>query len=99
MNIIANFGVAMDMIQIRLLIKENKLTEALVELNAMIDREPDNAEALFERGRIYWRLGERSKAMSDYCRADALEPGGPASVALDQARQIEAFFNPDLLNP
>ena len=89
----------MDMIQIRQFIKENKLTEALVELNALIDREPDNAEALFERGRIYWRLGERSKAMSDYCCADALEPDGPASVALDQARRIEAFFNPDLLNP
>lgn len=89
----------MDMIQIRQLLKENKLSEALVELNALIDREPDNAEALFERGRTYWRLGERSKAMSDYCRADALEPDGRASVALDQARQIEAFFNPDLLNP
>lgn len=81
------------------LLRDNKLSEAMVELNALVEREPDNADALFERGRTYWRLGERSKAMSDYCRADAISPGGPASVALDQARQIESFFNPDLLNP
>lgn len=94
---------------IKSLIKQDRLTEALSTLNALmeerqshIEENHDNAyqaEALFLRGKIYWRLGKRSEAQNDYLASSALDPSGPATAALESARTIEAFFNPDLLNP
>lgn len=85
--------------QIDKLLKDNKLDEALVLLDRIIENAPDDAEALFTRGKIYWRLGQRSKATSDYAAAASIDPESPAVQALEQARDIENFFNPDLLNP
>lgn len=85
--------------QIDRLIKEYKLTEALERLNTAIATDPSDPEALFKRGKVLWRMGERSKATSDYAAAAAIDPDSPAVQALEQARDIENFFNPDLLNP
>ena len=37
--------------------------------------------------------------MSDYSKATGLNPDSPAAMALEQARDIAGFFNPDLYNP
>lgn len=71
----------------------------MVLVDAFIAAHPDSAEAFFTRGKINWKLGNRSKAMTDYAEAKAHDPESPAAEALRQAREIEAFFNPDLLNP
>lgn len=87
---------------IKALIKQDCLNEALSKLNDLIAENNDSlyqAEALFLRGKIYWRLGKRSEAQNDYLASSALDPSGPATAALESARTIEAFFNPDLLNP
>lgn len=57
------------------------------------------AEMYFRRGKLYWRLGRRSAATSDYVKASSLDADSPAVKALEQARDVEAFFNPDLYNP
>lgn len=57
------------------------------------------SDLYFRRGKLYWRLGRRGDATSDYTKASALDPGSPAVIALEQARDVEAFFNPDLYNP
>ncbi len=59
----------------------------------------ERAGLLFERGMLYWRTGNRSKAMTDYMGAVDLDPESPARQALEQARDIEDFFNPDIFNP
>lgn len=84
---------------IDLLIKSNKPAEALVLLNRMLAENSTNAEALFLRGKAWWRLGRRDKAMSDYAASAQIVPDGPAAQALEHARCVEDFFNPDLLNP
>lgn len=81
------------------LIKENKLQDALVLLNERIEKHPEDADALFVRGKVWWRLGERARATSDYAASASMNPNGAAAYALEQAREIENFFNPDLLNP
>lgn len=58
-----------------------------------------DAEGLFLKGKALWRLGRRAEATSAYAQAAALDPESPAAQALDHARDIESFFNPDLLNP
>lgn len=84
---------------IDLQISQNKLTEALDMLDEYIVERPTCADAFFMRGKVYWKLGNRSAATGNYATAAELAPGGPAEAALEQARNIEAFFNPDLLNP
>lgn len=84
---------------IRTLIADNSLDEALAEACKALERTPADAEALFLRGRIYWKMGRRREAVNDYTAAAAIDPDGPAAIALAQARGIENFFNPDIFNP
>lgn len=81
------------------LFADNKLDEIIVMLDEYIGEHPDDSRALYLRGKARWRKGERSRATSDYMKSAAIEPDGPARHALDMARDIEDFFNPDLLNP
>lgn len=59
----------------------------------------DLASLYFERGRQWWRLGEKGKAISDYERAAALDADSPAIEALALARRIMNFYHTDLYNP
>ena len=89
----------MKLQDIQAILADNKIDEAINELNALIAINPNNDEALFLRGKAYWRLGNRSRSITDYATAASINPDSPAVFALEQAREIEAFFNPDLLNP
>lgn len=81
------------------LAEQGLFNDAIEFLTSLITEEPANAEALFERGKLYWRTGNRSAATTDYAHSASLKPDGPAARALEMARDIESFFNPDLLNP
>ncbi len=81
------------------LITENNLNLALTELNEFITANPNADDAYFMRGRIYWRLGDKQNAITDYNRAVELNPASPASRALENARDVMDFFNPDIFNP
>lgn len=84
---------------IRSLINANRLDEALAEADSAVERDPADAGALFIRGRIYWKKGLRREAVNDYTAAAAIDPDGPAAIALAQVREINDFFNPDIFNP
>lgn len=81
------------------LISQNLLKEALLRLDKEIIVQPCDAELLFMRGKVKWRLGNRSGATSDYAKSARLDPEGPAAAALEHARDIEDFYNHDLYNP
>lgn len=83
------------------LISQNRLDEAIEELTKLTadgSCEVDD-ELLFTFGKLLWRAGRRSEAMEAYAKACEINPDSPAGVALQQAREIFQFFNPDLLNP
>lgn len=84
---------------IKALTEASNYVQAMTRLNDYIDLHPDSADALFMRGKLFWRLGERARATADYAASAAIQPDGAAACALEHARDIEAFFNPDLLNP
>lgn len=67
----------------------------------MIDKagEAALADLYYRRGRAYWKLGDKGRAMSDYSHAAALDPSSPAAEALDLCRSIMDFYNTDLYNP
>ncbi|MCM1110968.1 MAG: hypothetical protein NC336_07170 [Clostridium sp.] len=81
------------------LISAGHLAEAIGILDREIELSPDDPDLYFRRGKINWRLGRRPAATSDYLKATALDPESPAREALEFARRIESFYNPDLLNP
>ncbi len=88
--------------EIRKLIQNNEFSEALRKMNSAleVDMQPkEEAGILFERGKLFWKIGNRQAAMCDYLKAAELDENSPANQALEHAREIESFFNPDLLNP
>lgn len=90
----------MDYIQnINALVAENRIDEAVKLLDDIITANPADGKAMFERGKLLWRLGLRHKAMGDYAHAAELDPDGPGQMALDNAREIDSFYNRELYNP
>ena len=81
------------------LINQNRLEEAIISLNNAIEIDAYNDQLYFQRGKLHWRLGNRSQAITDYEHAVAINPQSPARIALDNAQDVISFFNPDLYNP
>lgn len=81
------------------LINENRLEEAILLLNNDIERNKNNDKLYFTRGKIHWRLGNKSQAITDYEHAVAINPQSQARIALENARDVISFFNPNLYNP
>ena len=81
------------------LINENRLNDALLLLNNEITQSQNNDKLYFTRGKLHLRLGNKSQAITDYEHAVDINPDSPARIALDNARDVIAFFNPDLYNP
>lgn len=73
--------------------------EAITALSDYIARHPDSDAAYTMRGMRFWALQRRSEAIGDYLAALRINPGSNARIALEQARMILDFYNPDLLNP
>lgn len=85
--------------EIKDLISKNNTGKAAILADELLSEEPENSEAWYLRGKLWWRSGERGRAMSCYTRAVSIDPNSPAATALEQANAIADFFNPDLLNP
>lgn len=81
------------------LISSGHYAEAMTVLDSLLEMDPADDGVLFDRGKLRWRMGDRSGAMGDYARAVEVNPDSPAAMALEQARDIADFFNPDLYNP
>ena len=75
------------------------LRAEIERLGSQLEADPLNDSLWFERGKLRWRLGDRSGATGDFARASELNPSGPATRALENAVDVADFFNPDLYNP
>lgn len=78
---------------------EVDIAAELSRLTAEIAENQEDDNLYYLRGRLYWRLGQKSLAISDYECAVALNSGSPASAALKIARDVMDFYNKDLYNP
>ncbi len=86
--------------ELETLLSKNRLDEALGQINEKISQGGENLDLLyFYRGKINWRKGLHSQAITDYEHAVAINPESNACHALEMARDVIDFFNPDLLNP
>lgn len=85
--------------RIESLITSEQYAEAVRLLSEWIELTPDDDALFFKRGLIFWRLGQRGAATSDYTKAVLINPDSPAARALEMAHDVADFFNPDLYNP
>ena len=79
-------------------VSEGKSEEALKCLDELISAGED-AELYYIRGRLEWKLGRKTDAISDYSKAVAIDENSPAAQALSMAREIMDFYNHDIYNP
>ena len=56
---------------------KGNLEDAILHISDVLDLEPDDAELLIQRGRVYLDLGDYTHAMSDLVRAEGLLPDSP----------------------
>lgn len=84
---------------IQQLIDENRFDEAVSQINNFINGNSRDDEAYFMRGKLLWRLQNYSGAVTDFETAVALNPESGALHALELARDVFDYYNPDLLNP
>jgi predicted negative regulator of RcsB-dependent stress response len=88
----------MNIHDINELIENDETSAALALLNEAVESEPSD-EAYYLRGKLHWKLGNRSRAMSDYCKAVELNPESEARQALEMSTSIMNFYNKDIYNP
>ena len=84
---------------IKTAIEGKDLQEALKTIEDLLAENTEDANLLIARGKILWSMGKRGEAMSDYAKAERLDPEGPAHLLIEHSNSIMDFFNPDLLNP
>lgn len=85
--------------EVRQMIADNRLDDAVAEISALISKFGDNADLLFERGKLLWKLGRKAGAISDYAAAAQIDSDSPAVTALEMARNVMDFYNKDMYNP
>ena len=73
--------------------------EAIEALNKLLERNPDNEEALTLRGQKHWTLNHRRDAINDYLAAIKINPESQSALLLKYANSILDFYSKDLLNP
>lgn len=84
---------------IQQLIDENRFDEAMSQINIFINQNDGDDEAYFIRGKLSWRLQNYSAAVTDFETAVSLNSDSGAQHALELARDVFDYYNPDLLNP
>ena len=75
------------------------IEEQILQLDAAIAANPQDALLYYERGKLHWKLGHRGLALTDYNTSAHLDPSGPGPQAAAQSLAILNFYNPDQFNP
>lgn len=86
-------------IEIIHLIDNNEIERAIVAIGLLLESSPDDASLYYERGKLFWRLDERRKAINDYSRAADLDPQSAGLQTLKQAMMIMQFYDKSRYNP
>lgn len=84
---------------IRELISNNNLEQAINELNSIIENNKSCDEAYFLLGNAHSKNNNWREAINAYCKAIEINPDSPACVAYQHIIEIMDFFNHDLYNP
>lgn len=85
--------------EIKLLIDNNDLERALGHLEERLSCNPQDDEAYYYKGSLFWKQGNWKMAIENYLKATEINPDSPAQQAYEMVMEIINFSNPDLYNP
>lgn len=85
--------------EIKKLIEENQLEEAIQQLDAYIRLHADDDNAWYLRGNAYRKRGNWREALNNYLQAIELNPESPAVSAHRMLMDIMNYRNTENLNP
>lgn len=85
--------------EIKQLIDNNDLDRALVHLEERLYCNPQDDEAYYYQGTLFWKQGNWKQAIENYLKATEINPASPARQAYEMVMEIINFSNPDLYNP
>lgn len=83
---------------IKKLIYEGKVVEAIRLLDVLIEENETCDEAWYLRGNAYRKINDNRQALNNYLRALELNPDSPARQAHDMLIDILNFYNKDMYN-
>lgn len=83
---------------IKNLISERKLQEAIGQLDTLIGEACKDDELYYLRGNAYRKLCNWQQALNNYLEAISLNPQGPAVEAHRMLMEILEFYNKDMYN-
>jgi len=83
---------------IKLLISEGNLQEAITQLDSQIGNGNEDDELYYLRGNAYRKLCNWQQALNNYLEAINLNPKGPAKEAYHMLMEILEFYNKDMYN-
>ena len=85
--------------QIKVLINDGCISEAIVQLNDMINTTPEWAsDAYYLLGNAYRKKGDWQGDLNNYQEEIALNPESPAKEARAMMMDILNFYNKDMFN-
>ena len=84
--------------EIRKLLRENRIEEAIGKLDTMLEQEPTSDEVFYLRGNANRKLGDFQQALNNYLSAMALNPKSPAREAHDMLMEILDFYYKEMYN-
>lgn len=84
--------------RIKQLIYDDKVEEAILLLDEIIESNPDCDEAFYLRGNAYRKSDNIKQAVHDYLCALELNPDSPAREAHAMLVKIMNFYNKDMYN-
>ena len=87
------------LLEIEKILAGGQVKEALEQVLALLEQEPNHAAAWYLLGGIYRREQLWGEAINAYNRAKMIEPEGPAAAVIDSIYDIIRFVNKDLMNP
>ncbi|MCD7936952.1 MAG: tetratricopeptide repeat protein [Tannerellaceae bacterium] len=84
--------------QVKELLQQNKIEEAIVLLLQAIELSPEKAENFYLLGNAYRKKADFKNAINNYLKALELDPESPAGEAYKSTIHILDFYNKDMFN-
>lgn len=84
--------------EIRLLIAEEKLEEAISELDIIISQDANQDTAFYLKGNVYRKKQDWRLAINNYTYALEINPESPASAARTMCVEILNFYDTTMYN-
>lgn len=84
--------------EVKALLEEGKVDEAIAILQRMREERPDDDAVHYELGNAYWKKQDWKHCLDNYTEAIRLNPQSPAVEMKKMVMDILQFYNKEMYN-